>query len=49
MHLTTAEGVVDRMKGVSHIAVLRPPVQAEVLARVRAIPGHVRGMLGVGL
>ena len=36
-HLTTPEGVVNRMKGVSHIAVLDPRAQAEVLARVQAI------------
>ena len=36
-HVTTPEGVVDRMRGVSHIAVLEPAAQAEVLALVQAI------------
>ena len=36
-HVTTPAGVVDRMRGVSHVAALEPEAQAEVLAGVRAV------------
>ncbi|HEX2047627.1 MAG TPA: methyltransferase domain-containing protein [Acidimicrobiales bacterium] len=40
-HRTTPDGVVDRIKGVSHVAVLPPEEQREVLDEVRAVlAGH---------
>ena len=36
-HLTTPAGVVDRMRGVSHVAVLDPTAQAQVLTRVQTV------------
>lgn len=36
-HLTTPEGIVDRMRGVSHVAALDPEAQAEVLGAVRGV------------
>ena len=36
-HATTPEGIVDRMRGVSHVAALDPEAQAEVLGAVRTV------------
>ena len=39
-HPTTPEGVVDRIRGVSHVAVLPPEEQARVLEEVRELLAH---------
>jgi SAM-dependent methyltransferase len=36
-HVTTPAGVVDRIRGVSHVAVLEPTEQSDVLDRVRNV------------